>query len=362
MEDNKNIQSILEEIRTARGNAGYVLNLLDLIKGEQLCRSHGNNFNPWERRGIAIPMSETERRVGRFGEDGSLLTLSVSDIPEPLRTVLEKMEEHSFTMRTNPLGLDGELSTDYTLNLRHKGERYLLRSSHTVFLESVGLKHEKKRRGRKRGNPGNPTASMVMYILYKYIGSLGFTRRYRYVVALINACAPELFDNADIKKEFERSKERVRRRIQWVREQAKIVDYAERYEKKWFEVHQRKTVLIVEDDDTARDFLKQRLREDYRVFEASDSSEGLGILGKEVIDAVLLDMNQPIESSFKALANIKELRPDATVIVISPFGDLEIEEKCIQLGAYAYVHKPFSIEKLLDTIKRGIKEGRGSSA
>lgn len=342
----KKTRHIFDEVRKARGNDAYLHYLLRLIKVEQLRRRYGKHFKPWERRFVVLPLSETSYEIMRYPGDGNAVGLDVVNAPEPLRDALKKMEEHSLAVEANPFGLDGRLTTVYKLDTAYNGERYLLKAIHTVFLESI---EDRKRKGRK-GKIGTPMASMVMYLLYEYFKFLDLKKVHPYIATLVNEYAPEVFVG---EKDMERLRQNVRRRIQWARKRKEVMDYARMVEEKWFDVNKKRMfpLLVIDDDEDQREVLKDRLGKECRVCEAEDVSEGLEILGREDIAAVLIDVNLPIRSSIRAVSQVKRIKPEVPVVLMSPFSDPEIKEKGTKEGAYACIYKPFDLNDLLEVIR-----------
>ena len=60
----------------------------------------------------------------------------------------------------------------------------------------------------------------------------------------------------------------------------------------------------------------------------------------------------------ETLAELKRLRPDATVVMISGHGTIETAVKATRLGAYDFIEKPLSLEKTLVTVTRALEHGR----
>ena len=60
----------------------------------------------------------------------------------------------------------------------------------------------------------------------------------------------------------------------------------------------------------------------------------------------------------ETLAELKRLRPEATVVMISGHGTIETAVKATRLGAYDFIEKPLSLEKTLITVSRALEHGR----
>jgi DNA-binding NtrC family response regulator len=84
----------------------------------------------------------------------------------------------------------------------------------------------------------------------------------------------------------------------------------------------RKTVLVVDDDEGTRETLTAILRNDYRVLRASTGEAALGMMEREDVDVMLLDVRLPGISGFDVLKIVKENYPLVETIVISAIKEL----------------------------------------
>jgi DNA-binding NtrC family response regulator len=108
------------------------------------------------------------------------------------------------------------------------------------------------------------------------------------------------------------------------------------------------TVLIVDDEKNIRATLARGMRlEGYRAEEAANGIEALRVLDDGGIDLVLLDMQMPEMDGLALLAAMRERRLDVPAIVLTAHGTIERAVQAVKLGAYDFIEKPPSIERIL---------------
>jgi DNA-binding NtrC family response regulator len=113
----------------------------------------------------------------------------------------------------------------------------------------------------------------------------------------------------------------------------------------------QKTVLIVDDDEGMRDTLTAILRRDYRVLRASTGEHGLGVLTRETVDVMLLDVRMPGMGGLEVLRQVKESQRLIEVIVISAINEVETAVQAMKLGAYHYIAKDFEYDAVLSLVR-----------
>jgi two-component system nitrogen regulation response regulator NtrX len=107
-------------------------------------------------------------------------------------------------------------------------------------------------------------------------------------------------------------------------------------------------VVIIDDETSILQSLAGALQdENYRVKTASNAIEGLELLKAELPSVVLLDIWMPGKDGIETLKQIKLDYPDLPVIMMSGHGTIETAVKSTKLGAYDFIEKPLSLEKIL---------------
>jgi two-component system nitrogen regulation response regulator NtrX len=116
------------------------------------------------------------------------------------------------------------------------------------------------------------------------------------------------------------------------------------------------TVLVVDDERNIRRSLEMILEgEGYKVTCAESGEEALDALKETNFQAALLDIFMPGINGIDALKQMKESRPDLAVIVISGHGTVQDAVRATQFGAYDFLEKPLSREKVLLAVTHAIE-------
>jgi len=115
-------------------------------------------------------------------------------------------------------------------------------------------------------------------------------------------------------------------------------------------------VLIAEDDAIIRMDLKEMLEEEeYEVLEAADGAAAVQLARDEEPSLVILDIKMPVMDGLQAAQKISEERL-APVLILTAYSQRELVERASQIGAMAYLVKPFQKQDLLPAIE--IAKGR----
>ena len=117
-----------------------------------------------------------------------------------------------------------------------------------------------------------------------------------------------------------------------------------------------KIIYIVEDDDTLRTVLAEKLKSSgYEVGEATNGEEGLALMRKKRPDVVLLDIMMPIMGGMQTLEHMQkdESLKTIPVVVISNSGQPVEVEEAQRLGARDFLIKAaFDPEEVLEKVKK----------
>ena len=115
------------------------------------------------------------------------------------------------------------------------------------------------------------------------------------------------------------------------------------------------TILVVDDEATILQSLSGILSDEgFEVLTASNGYEALKLIDAESPDLVLLDIWMPGIDGIETLQEIKRTNPFLQVIIISGHGTIETAVKATKLGAYDFIEKPLSIEKVVVVINNAL--------
>lgn len=119
-------------------------------------------------------------------------------------------------------------------------------------------------------------------------------------------------------------------------------------------------ILLVEDDNDLRAYLREILSPNYRILEADSAGPALELVEKHNPDLVLSDVMLPDFNGFELCHKIKENLQSShiPVVLLTALSDLSNELDGIKSGADAYLSKPFDLQHLLATLENIIVQRR----
>jgi DNA-binding NtrC family response regulator len=117
----------------------------------------------------------------------------------------------------------------------------------------------------------------------------------------------------------------------------------------------KETILVVDDEAGPRESLRMILKPRYEVHTASGGQEALHLIQSKDIDVVTLDLNMPGLSGIDVLKEIKKLKPDTEVIVITGYGTLNHAQEAIRFGAGDFISKPFNVADVISIVSKSFE-------
>jgi two-component system nitrogen regulation response regulator NtrX len=116
-------------------------------------------------------------------------------------------------------------------------------------------------------------------------------------------------------------------------------------------------ILLIDDERSVRDSLRGVLEDEgYEVREAESGESALELIKKERFDVIFLDVWLPGIDGIDVLMKLKERDDSTPVIMISGHANIETAVKATKIGAYDFLEKPLSSERVLLTIKNALKQ------
>jgi two-component system cell cycle response regulator len=108
------------------------------------------------------------------------------------------------------------------------------------------------------------------------------------------------------------------------------------------------TILLVDDNDEILDFLERMLRQKYTILKAENGTEALEVLDKETVQLIVSDVMMPVMDGFEFCQKIKSNfeYSHIPVILLTAKNSIQAKVQGLELGADAYIEKPFSKEHL----------------
>ncbi|MEX3745253.1 MULTISPECIES: response regulator [Lysinibacillus] len=116
-----------------------------------------------------------------------------------------------------------------------------------------------------------------------------------------------------------------------------------------------KRVLIVDDQPGIRLLLNEVVKkEGYSTYLAANGIEALRY-AEEGMDCVLLDMKIPGMDGIEILKRLKEKWPQLPVFMMTAYGELDVVQEALDLGAIRYFTKPFDIFEVRDEVNKTLQ-------
>ena len=104
------------------------------------------------------------------------------------------------------------------------------------------------------------------------------------------------------------------------------------------------TILIVDDDEPTSRSLEQSIgKSGYQIRLAPDGFVAIRIVQTELVHLVILDVNLPVRRGIVTLREIKQIKPQLPVIMMTANPSKEVMVEALEEGAYSFLQKPLDI-------------------
>jgi two-component system nitrogen regulation response regulator NtrX len=116
-------------------------------------------------------------------------------------------------------------------------------------------------------------------------------------------------------------------------------------------------ILVVDDEQRVRESVRVILQDEgYTVIEAEDGQDALSKVSSEKPDGVLLDIWMPGIDGIETLRGIKNMDGDLPVVIMSGHGNIETAVQAAKLGAFDFLEKPLSIDRLILVLRNALSQ------
>ncbi len=112
-------------------------------------------------------------------------------------------------------------------------------------------------------------------------------------------------------------------------------------------------ILIIDDDQAILEVLSETLKhEGWTTDTAKNGFEGMNKAYKGDFDVIIMDLVMPRMDGLTATKEIVREKPESKIVIITGTSAEDVETQAIEAGAKAFLKKPLSLVKLIDTIKQ----------
>jgi DNA-binding NtrC family response regulator len=120
---------------------------------------------------------------------------------------------------------------------------------------------------------------------------------------------------------------------------------------------EKRVILVAEDDPTVGESIRLLLKKrGYSILLASNGKEGLHLFRQKPVDLVITDLVMPRMDGIELLEAVKNLKPEAEVIVISAQGTIEKAVQAMKLGAFEFIEKPINPRVISLVVERALEK------
>lgn len=115
------------------------------------------------------------------------------------------------------------------------------------------------------------------------------------------------------------------------------------------------TVLVVDDENTLRYFLRLNLQEHhYHVLEAADGKTALDLIEENDFDVALVDLQLTDMDGLDIMRHLRRVSPQTSVIILTGYATVDSAVEALRQGAHDYLTKPYNTAELLASVADGV--------
>ncbi len=115
---------------------------------------------------------------------------------------------------------------------------------------------------------------------------------------------------------------------------------------------EKAAILIVDDNANLCSIMALILKSyDYTITTAGNGQEAVDKVREQPFDVILMDIKMPVMGGVESLQIIKEMRPEAVVVMMTAYAREDIVQEAMQKGAYDIYDKPVDIDKFIEVVE-----------
>jgi len=116
-------------------------------------------------------------------------------------------------------------------------------------------------------------------------------------------------------------------------------------------------ILIIDDEPEIRELYRNFLEsEDYEIMEAQNGQEAFRLAAENQFDLYVTDIMMPEMNGVEFMKVLKMIDPDAVVIIVTGFDDMEYTREALNYGAFRFLTKPINMREFLNVVEMGLIE------
>lgn len=119
----------------------------------------------------------------------------------------------------------------------------------------------------------------------------------------------------------------------------------------------RGKILVVDDEPEMCRLLSDVLTEEGHTVETANTGEKALAMLSDHVDLLITDLRLKEMKGLELMHQVKQVRPEVSVIIITAFGTIESAIEAMKKGAYDYIPKPFKVDELLLVVQKALGEG-----
>ncbi len=118
-------------------------------------------------------------------------------------------------------------------------------------------------------------------------------------------------------------------------------------------------ILIIDDEPEIRELYRNFLEtEEYEIHEAQNGQEAFRMAGEKSFDLYITDIMMPEMNGVDFMKVLKMIDPDAVVIIVTGYDDMEYTREALNYGAFRFLTKPINMKEFLQVVELGLIERR----